>query len=100
MARSGGGSLGSVGRLTTSRFDLVHFVLKCRDPGVDPTDAVRQSMRGPCVLQLIDVRGFEDRSHVVWREAVQLFKKETTSFLRTVLHVQTFSVTVTLRRFL
>src|SRR5262245_36156172 len=63
----------SVGRLTTSRFDLPHLVLKHRDPLIDRMGAGRGSARAPCIIELIDPCGSEECAYVVWGEAVQLF---------------------------
>jgi hypothetical protein len=60
----------SVNRLATTRVDLAHLVLKRRDPGIDPMNATRRSIRMPRVAKLVHPRGGEDRSDVVCREAV------------------------------
>src|SRR5262245_61476178 len=71
----------SVGGLTTSRFDLPHLVLKHRDPRIDRLAAGRGSACELRSIELIDPRGSEECAHVVWGEAVQLFKQKATPLL-------------------
>ena len=44
--------------------------------------AGRGFARTPGITELVDPRGSEERAHVVWREAVQLFKQEASPLLR------------------